>query len=189
MLPLCRLAVWGCLVASGGHWVAWAGLVPPVGQVVKRRRFYCCFPFAPFSPLPSLPLPVPVRLCPPLLAWVLGCSSGRCVRLGWAVVQALPLVVLSVPLAVCAALCRLCGLWGVLSLWPSLYASLPLLSSGAVLWGAGAVCAAGLARLAGGAGCWAGADLGKAGKRGRLADVWQNAQNKACRFVYFSGVN
>ena len=143
-----------------------AGLVPPVGQVVKRWRFYCCFPFAPFSPLPSLPLPVPVRLCPPLLAWVLGCPSGRCARLGWAVVQALPLCG-----AVCSGdrlggLCRLCGLWG--RSLPSGRVSVRLslcCPSGAVSWGAGAVCAAFWAGLAGGAGCWAGASSRASGQK------------------------
>lgn len=64
---------------------------------------------------------------------VLWCRlAGRSI---WAVVQAVPLVVLSVPLAVCAALCRLCGLWGALSPLAVLCASLPLLSFwGCLLW-------------------------------------------------------
>lgn len=157
--------------------LAWAGASSRAGgqKAALLVLFFVrsLFPFA-LSPSPSPCSRLPFASAGVGAGAVLWCClAGRSI---WAVVQAVPLVVLSVPLAVCAALCRLCGLWGVLSLWPSLYASLPLLSSGAVLWGAGAVCAAGLARLAGGAGCWAGADLGAAGKRGRLADVWQNVQ-------------
>lgn len=129
----------GRLWLSGGLWrslggLAWAGASSRAGgqKAALLVLFFVrsLFPFA-LSPSPCSRLPFASAGVG--AGAVLWCRlAGRSI---WAVVQAVPLVVLSVPLAVCAALCRLCGLWGALSPLAVLCASLPLLSFwGCLLW-------------------------------------------------------